>query len=363
MAAVKAQRRALLLVIVVALLASLFPLPTVAVTRSQVDEACAESSAQLAEYRAAQGAFEQAALGFDEALHDVERVEAKQERIVGTLDSHSEDLLAIQSQIEEQAVQLYMMGGLTNTGAIFSASSVDEFMATSEFLSAAATGGQESIDDLLAARSELGRFQEDLTDTRLELQRARSEALDFRDAQQVAMEAEQAAYSELHGECRSLKTKYDQEQAEAEARRRQRAAGSIQVGSFICPFTRGRTSFIDSWGDRRSGGRTHKGTDLFAAWNEPVYAVAAGRVSIRNSGLGGLAIWLTASNGVAYYYAHLNSFNVSNGQTVSQGQTIGFNGDSGNARGGSPHVHFEIHVGGGGSAASNPYPTLVGVCK
>ncbi len=363
MAAAKAHRRALLLFTMVALVASLFPLPISAVTRAQVDEACAESREQLAAYRAAQGAFEQAALGFDDALHDVDRVEAKQDRIQGTVESHTEDLVAIQDKIEEQAVQLYMMGGLTNTGVIFSASSVDEFMATSEFLTAAATGGQESIDDLLAARSELGRFQADLAETRVELVDAQAVALDFRDAQQIAMEAEQAAYSELHGECRALKAKYDQEQAEARARAAQRAAGSIQVGSFICPFTPGRTSFIDTWGTRRSGGRTHKGTDLFAAWNEPVYAVAAGTVSTRNNGLGGLAIWLTATNGVGYYYAHLNSFNVSNGQRVSQGQTIGFNGDSGNARGGAPHVHFEIHPGGRGGSAANPYPTLVGACK
>lgn len=363
MAALKARHRATPVLVLAALVASLFPMPSNAVTSQQVDEACSESRAQLAEYREARAEFEEAAYGYEEALDKVEAMIAKQDRIQGSVDNHSEELEQVQAQIEEQAVQLYMMGGLASPGVILSASSVDEFMATSEFLTAAAVGGQQSIDDLIAARNELGRFQVELAQTQVELRQAQADALSLRDVQKTAMEAEQATYSELQGECRTLQRQYEREQAEARARAAQRAAGSIQVGSFICPFTPGRTSFIDTWGAPRSGGRTHKGTDMFAAWNEPMYAVADGRAYKRNYGLGGLAIWLIADNGVAYYYAHLASFNISEGQRVSQGTTIGFNGDSGNAKGGAPHLHFEIHPTGRGGAAANPYPTLVGACK
>ena len=338
-------------------------MPSGAVTKSQVEEACANSREQLDEYRAAQAAFEEAALGYEAALNEVERLEVKQERIQGSVESHSADLDLLQDQIEEQAVQLYMMGGFTTTGVILSASSVDEALATSEFLSTAAVGGQSSINDLVAAKGELNRFQDDMAITHDELKAAEAEALVFVNEQEAAMEAEQNAYSKLSGRCKELQTQYDKEQAELAARRAQRAAGSVQVGSVICPFTPGRTSFIDSWGFPRSGGRTHKGVDMFAAYGEPLYAMADGRVSLRNGGLGGLTIWLTANNGVAYYYAHLSGWNVSNGQTVSQGQTIGYNGDSGNARGTSPHLHLEIHPGGRGSSAVNPYPTVAGVCR
>jgi murein DD-endopeptidase MepM/ murein hydrolase activator NlpD len=363
MAAKRARFRVVMLLVLIGMLAPMFPLTSEAVTKTQVDEACADSRAALEEYRAAQGAFQAAAEEYEVAVVDVDRVERKQEAVAGSVTSHSEELELIQGKIEEQAVELYMRGGLSSPGIILSASSVDEYMTTSEFLTAAATGGQESISELIAARSELDRFQGELSETHVELEAVEAQKLDAKDTQEAAMEAEQAAYAKLSGRCQELAARYDAEQAELKARAQQRASGSVQVGSFICPFTPGRTSFIDSWGYPRSGGRRHKGTDMFAAWNEPMYAVTAGRVLLGSSGLGGKTIWLLGSNGIAFYYAHLSDFNVSSGSSVSQGQTIGFNGDSGNARGGSPHLHFEIHPGGRGSAAVNPYPTVAAACR
>jgi hypothetical protein len=54
-----------------------------------------------------------------------------------------------------------------------------------------------------------------------------------------------------------------------------------------------------------------------------VYAVASGRVSVRTDGLGGKTIWLTSNGGTAYYYAHLDGYAVSSGQSVTQGDLIG----------------------------------------
>ena len=79
-----------------------------------------------------------------------------------------------------------------------------------------------------------------------------------------------------------------------------------------------------------------------------------------DAGLGGKGIFVTAPDGTYYYMAHLNSFHADlrSGAAVKQGQVVGYNGDSGNARGGAPHVHFEVHPGGG--AAVNPKPFLDG---
>jgi peptidoglycan LD-endopeptidase LytH len=365
MTAIKAHARAVLLItlVVVVGLAAVPPAPVAAVTRSQVDAACADSREQLAAYRDAQQRFHDSTAAYDAILVDIERLERRQDRIQTSVDNSETRMADLEVAIEQQAVELYMQGGASNPGIILSASSLDQFLTTTEFLTTVAAGGQRSIQDLLAQRGELERLQGELDQIHVDLTENSIEAQNLVEQMNSAMDAEAAAYSRLSTRCKQLTSQYDAEQAERAARARQRAAGSVQVGSFICPFTPGRTQFTNSWGAPRSGGRTHKGTDMFAPWNEPMYAVAAGVVYTRSGGLGGRIIWLVANNGVAYYYAHLSDWAVSSGQRVSQGQTIGFNGDTGNARGGRPHLHFEIHPGGRGAPAVNPYPTLIAACR
>ena len=122
----------------------------------------------------------------------------------------------------------------------------------------------------------------------------------------------------------------------------------------MCPVA-GSSSYHDGWGNPRSGGRRHEGVDMMASTGTPLVAVVSGSVTFKQNSLGGNAVWLTGSNGDSYYYAHLSSFEGSS-RGVGQGEVIGYVGDTGNATG-VPHLHFEVHPGGG--AAVNPYPYVV----
>jgi murein DD-endopeptidase MepM/ murein hydrolase activator NlpD len=139
---------------------------------------------------------------------------------------------------------------------------------------------------------------------------------------------------------------------------RQRVAADVPTG-YVCPI-RAHTSFTDTWGEPRSGGRRHEGTDVLAAYGAPVVAVISGTIHTDYSSNGGLSLYLRGVDGDEYFYAH-NSRNVaSDGEHVSTGQLIAYVGTSGNARGGPPHVHFERHPGGGRPV--DPYPFLVRAC-
>jgi murein DD-endopeptidase MepM/ murein hydrolase activator NlpD len=121
-------------------------------------------------------------------------------------------------------------------------------------------------------------------------------------------------------------------------------------GGGVCPV-RGRVRIGQGWGAPRGGGRRrHQGIDLLAPAGTPLVAVADGRItgtSNRERGLGGISLRLTDRKGTSYYYAH-NQRNLARiGQRVRAGQVIAQVGASGNARGGPPHLHFQLHPGGG----------------
>ena len=130
-------------------------------------------------------------------------------------------------------------------------------------------------------------------------------------------------------------------------------------------------SYSDSWGAPRSEGRTHKGTDIFAEKRSPVVAVADGKVvRIAKGARAGRYIVVEHDGGWRSYYLHLNNDTdgtddgqsdvlvegITVGAKVKAGDLLDYVGDSGNAEGTSPHLHFEIHSAAG--TAINPYPHL-----
>lgn len=126
---------------------------------------------------------------------------------------------------------------------------------------------------------------------------------------------------------------------------------------WLCPV-QGFIGFADTWGAPRSGGRTHQGVDLIGARGLPLVAVVDGFVQQKVNRLGGNSVWLSGVDGNKYYYAHLDSWAAAG--SVTAGTVIGTLGDTGNAKYSVPHLHFEIHPGGG--AAVNPYPTVRAHC-
>ncbi|WP_394936737.1 peptidoglycan DD-metalloendopeptidase family protein [uncultured Ilumatobacter sp.] len=123
-----------------------------------------------------------------------------------------------------------------------------------------------------------------------------------------------------------------------------------------CPI-RGNYAFADTWGAPRSGGRRHQGVDMIAPSGTTLVAAESGTVRFSTNRLGGNAAWVTGNSGTKYYYAHLLGFTGGN-RSVSQGEQIGTVGQTGNA--GTPHLHLQIHPGGG--TAVNPYPYVRAVC-
>lgn len=122
---------------------------------------------------------------------------------------------------------------------------------------------------------------------------------------------------------------------------------------------------LDNFGDGRSGGRVHLGTDMMATLGQEVYAVVDGTLGRQvidgeaGSSLSGNTWRLTTTGNPTWYaYMHLSGFapGLINGSVVTQGQLIGYVGDTGNPGPGNYHLHFEVHPNGG--AAVNALSVL-----
>jgi murein DD-endopeptidase MepM/ murein hydrolase activator NlpD len=254
-----------------------------------------------------------------------------------------DEMVAASGRLSERAAEMYRSGGVDYLMLLFTADTLDDMLMRLEYVQRLGTQDAETIAEVKALQDELNAKRASI----LELQ-----------SQQSSEAAELKKKSDaLQKKLKSIQSEYNALQAKLDAARKaanKPATSKVGANGMVFPV-RGAYHYSNTWGAARSGGRTHKGTDIMASRGTPCVAIMSGTIRAKSSSLGGLTIWLTADNGWAFYYAHLNAYARTSGR-VTAGQVIGYVGSTGNASASAPHLHFEIHPGGG--AAVNPYPYL-----
>jgi len=373
--------RGLILLLIVALLA-VVPIGASAQTERDVDRAedqveRAESatSAAYTKWKAAQDELEEALLELDRVTSQLDNLIYTIGLLESKISTYEGDVEGLRETAQELVLEAYTSGGRGLVTAAFEAGSIQDLLTSQQLMDRAASRDIADLDRLQAVSREMGRLKLELIDSRAEVEVLEAKAAELVDRQAALSDEAKDTYNNASAaEQRAIdnlaRERHELQAAIALKKARDVAAANAKSGTaaglppaatpgFYCPV-QGGASFIDSWGFPRSGGRRHKGVDMFNSRNTPLVAVVDGRVKFSSNSLGGLSTHLYAG-GTTYYYTHLEKHptNISSGQNVKAGTVIGYLGNSGNARYTSPHLHFEIRPN---NVAINPYPTVRHYC-
>ena len=373
--------RGLILLLIVALLA-VVPIGASAQTERDVDRAEDQveraqdaTSAAYTKWKAAQDELEEALLELDKVTSQLDNLIYTIGLLESKISTYEGDVEGLKATAQELVLEAYTSGGRGLVTAAFEAGSIQDLLTSQQLMDRAASRDIADLDRLQAVSREMDRLKLELIDNKAEVEVLEARAAELvdrqaalsqeaKDAYNSASAAEQRAIDNLAKERRELQAAIALKKARdvAAANNKSGSAAGLPPAAtpgFYCPV-QGGASFIDSWGFPRSGGRRHKGVDMFNARNTPLVAVVDGRVKFSSNSLGGLSTHLYAG-GTTYYYTHLEKHptNISSGQNVKAGTVIGYLGNSGNARYTSPHLHFEIRPN---NVAINPYPTVRHYC-
>jgi murein DD-endopeptidase MepM/ murein hydrolase activator NlpD len=209
---------------------------------------------------------------------------------------------------------------------------------------------KQTVHTIRAAKEEIQAKKNELVRTRTQLEARQAELETVQGQQQAALQETRQQSSVLEGDVSGLEDQIaSQLQAQAEAQAA--AAGPVPGGTatgppsssgFIWPVNGPITS---PFCEPRPWEACHPGIDIGVPSGTPVHAAASGTVAIAApTGGYGNYICINHGGGLSSCYAHLASFSVGVGQSVSQGQVVGISDCTGLCFG--PHLHFEVRVNG-----------------
>lgn len=292
------------------------------------------STATGAEVSSIQKQLDATAADYSRLETELALTQAKRQKLESDLRKADGTISSKAVLVQKRAGYLYKHGGITSyIDQLLIAPNMGAFMRRLVYLEKAGNKDSQLVEGLRIIQSRAGDLRAQLDATAA--------------TQRTVAKGLRAKQSELESQLKGV-------QGSAKVKR---------FGQFVSFTTAiSPSAFTNSWGARRSGGRRHKGTDVMAPCGAPVKAVTNGTLqNMHSGGLGGTVLYLRATGGDVFYYAHLRGYapGMRDGVSVRAGQLIAYNGRTGNARGGACHVHFEWHPGGGRPV--NPYPLLAAV--
>ena len=283
-------------------------------------------------------------------------VEQKRQEVELATQAESEQLATYRRHVRAMEEN----GRYTYLSILFGSRSLGELMSNLDMIGEIMEADQRSYEQYTAAREQSEQIQAEYETMLTELDSRQSELETEKAALEVQideatqmivdleaqLETDRAAYEEQLAKEAALEADIQEMIAELE---RQEAANSIvSTGTYIWPlpgYSPGSAygwRIHPIWGDRRF----HAGEDIGAPSGTSILAADSGIATVipdNGNGYGNYII-INHGGGRVTLYAHMSGFAVSNGATVTQGQTIGYVGSTGNSTG--PHLHFEVRVNG-----------------
>ncbi len=276
-------------------------------------------------------------------------ISSKVRSVQARIDEKQAEIDEIKELATRQAVALYKTGSGEALEALLDSDSLTEIDNKIALMGVAAEQNTDALVrygrrrlEIEALHRELFAYQEDLEATRAEQAKVLADL--------------NKDHEELRATLAELERRIDKKHAHEEILAKQEAklerdilaaqvgravaARGVSTQGFIWPLNGNITSY---YGPR--WGRMHTGIDIDGTSGQPVVASKAGRVIVASSYGGyGNAVVIDHGGGVTTLYAHLSGYNVSMGQSVSQGAVVGYVGCTGSCTG--DHLHFEVRVNG-----------------
>ncbi len=268
----------------------------------------------------------------------------------------------------DRLVAIYQSGSTDVADLVLTSADYGELIEQSEYLEQI-----QNQDETIVTRVRDLRDQQQATVIRLKeaketIEAARdsiaAEERNLATARQ-AVESQQGELMAARGERRAVLAKVDQRvgqleeiQADLQAKIQEQIAAAsglspLPAGPMSAPSAAGLIWPLDGLLTSGFGyrwGRMHEGIDIAVAEGTPIRAAKSGTVIMAsyNGGYGNYTC-IDHGSGLSTCYAHQSAFAASSGQSVNQGQVIGYSGNTGSSTG--PHLHFEVRING---AAQDP---------
>lgn len=299
-----------------------------------------------------------------------------------------EAITAQEEQTEKYRVRMRAMeeeGTVSYLAILFDATSFSDLLSRIDMVREIMERDSELETQFIEAKEHVAEVKADYEATQVEQEQTKTELLARKAELEEQIEAAYALIAEIEADIESHQAEYlaneeaenqidaeinnliaqleAQRLAEEEAKRKEQEqqnqannntpsgnttpSTEVPTGMFIWPTTGYTVS--SKWGYRIhpifGTQKFHAGIDIAVSSGEPIYAAASGTVvtAVYSSSYGNY-VMIDHGNGYYTLYAHMTQYIVTNGQSVSQGEVIGYVGSTGWSTG--PHLHYEVRVNG-----------------